>query len=112
MRCCCYIAATYGGYRDLQSGLSHRLTWWARQGSNLRPPACKAGALPLSYAPCPGPVGRAGFGHAGNAARACFQTPWSRASPGSFISAKRTIPSVSTRNVPRFAVPAASLNTP
>ncbi len=25
---------------------------WARQGSNLRPPACKAGALPLSYAPC------------------------------------------------------------
>ena len=25
--------------------------WWRRQGSNLRPPACKAGALPLSYAP-------------------------------------------------------------
>jgi hypothetical protein len=24
---------------------------WARQVSNLRPPACKAGALPLSYAP-------------------------------------------------------------
>src|SRR5215470_2569886 len=26
---------------------------WARQVSNLRPPACKAGALPLSYAPAP-----------------------------------------------------------
>ena len=24
---------------------------WARQGSNLRPPGCKPGALPLSYAP-------------------------------------------------------------
>ncbi len=26
-------------------------SWWARQGSNLRPSACKADALPLSYAP-------------------------------------------------------------
>ena len=25
--------------------------WWARLVSNQRPPACKAGALPLSYAP-------------------------------------------------------------
>ena len=25
--------------------------WWAKQGSNLRHPACKAGALPLSYSP-------------------------------------------------------------
>ena len=24
---------------------------WAQQDLNLRPPACKAGALPLSYAP-------------------------------------------------------------
>jgi hypothetical protein len=24
---------------------------WARLGSNQRPPACEAGALPLSYAP-------------------------------------------------------------
>ena len=24
------------------------LEWWAVQGSNLRQPACKAGALPLS----------------------------------------------------------------
>ena len=24
---------------------------WAKQGLNLRPPACKAGALPLSYSP-------------------------------------------------------------
>lgn len=28
-----------------------RWWWWARQGSNLRPLACKASALPLSYAP-------------------------------------------------------------
>ena len=26
--------------------------WWAKQGSNLRPPACKAGVLPLNYPPC------------------------------------------------------------
>jgi hypothetical protein len=26
---------------------------WARLGSNQRPPACEAGALPLSYAPRP-----------------------------------------------------------
>ena len=26
-------------------------TWWRRTGLNRRPPACKAGALPLSYAP-------------------------------------------------------------
>ena len=32
--------------------LEHQaLAWWRRQDSNLRPPACKAGALPLSYAP-------------------------------------------------------------
>src|SRR5438874_8473686 len=27
------------------------LSRWARLGSNQRPPACEAGALPLSYAP-------------------------------------------------------------
>ena len=27
--------------------------WWRRTGLNRRPPACKAGALPLSYAPVP-----------------------------------------------------------
>ena len=26
-------------------------SWWRRTGLNRRPPACKAGALPLSYAP-------------------------------------------------------------
>ncbi len=26
-------------------------SWWAKQVLNLRPPACKAGALPLSYSP-------------------------------------------------------------
>src|SRR5205807_8273473 len=25
--------------------------WWRRRDSNPRPPACKAGALPLSYVP-------------------------------------------------------------
>ncbi len=29
------------------------LGWWARLGSNQRPPACEADALPLSYAPTP-----------------------------------------------------------
>jgi hypothetical protein len=27
------------------------LPWWAHLGSNQGPPACEAGALPLSYAP-------------------------------------------------------------
>ena len=35
---------------------SELLNWWAQEGSNLRPPACKAGALPLSYAPGPSGV--------------------------------------------------------
>ena len=44
----------------LASWVSHAATakpqqpWlgqWARLGSNQRPPACEAGALPLSYAP-------------------------------------------------------------
>ena len=26
-------------------------SWWARQGSNLGPPPCQGGALPLSYTP-------------------------------------------------------------
>jgi hypothetical protein len=30
-----------------------RVSQWARLGSNQRPPACEAGALPLSYAPRP-----------------------------------------------------------
>ena len=28
---------------------SEETTWWSRLGSNQRPPACEAGALPLSY---------------------------------------------------------------
>ena len=31
--------------------------WWRRSDSNRRPPACKAGALPLSYAPEDGAPG-------------------------------------------------------
>src|SRR5262249_12350196 len=42
---------------DVQARLRERsprlqgLSQWARLGSNRRPPACEAGALPLSYAP-------------------------------------------------------------
>src|SRR5215471_8014350 len=32
-------------------------TWWAQVVSNHRPLACKASALPLSYAPASTPVG-------------------------------------------------------
>ena len=96
------------------------MKWWARQVSNLRPPACKAGALPLSYAPG-SPVRRAGGWQAyllaaGPAARrtpvswsasamALRQACWSRASPGPFISAKRTTPALSMTKVPRLAKP-------
>ncbi len=34
-----------------QSHMRQQLSWWAKEVSNLRPPACKAGALPLSYSP-------------------------------------------------------------
>ena len=40
------------------------------------------------------------------------QADWSRCWPGSLTSAKRTMPCRSTRNVPRLAIPAVSLNTP
>jgi hypothetical protein len=33
---------------NLQSPIVNGLPWWAVQDSNLRQPACKAGALPLS----------------------------------------------------------------
>src|SRR5205823_893939 len=39
--------------------------WWAHVGSNHGPPACEAGALPLSYAPRDGllyPLARDGLG--------------------------------------------------
>src|SRR5690606_40696696 len=49
-----------------------RLFWWAGQGSNLRHPACKASALPLSYPPGPD-TERTGIGRppgvAGNSGR-------------------------------------------
>src|SRR6478609_8459952 len=35
-------------------------SWWARQGSNLRPLGCKPSALPLSYTPRPGAAKRWG----------------------------------------------------
>jgi hypothetical protein len=39
-------------HAKIQHG-SELLKQWAQQGSNLRPLACKASALPLSYAPVP-----------------------------------------------------------
>ena len=45
--------------------------WWAQQGSNLRPLACKASALPLSYAPVPAVRHSAGSG--GNPAQRTFR---------------------------------------
>ena len=95
-------------------GLTDRATGgWARQGSNLRPLACKARALPLSYAPRGGvcrahPPG----GQAASAATASFQPVCARASPGPLTSAKAIVPSASTRNVPRLAMPATSKNAP
>src|SRR5207302_9684645 len=45
------------GFSGRSSGPKSRqasilLGWWRRRDSNPRPPACKAGALPLSYVPC------------------------------------------------------------
>jgi hypothetical protein len=37
--------------RQRETGRFQRVSQWARLGSNQRPPACEAGALPLSYAP-------------------------------------------------------------
>src|SRR5215207_7648197 len=97
---------------------------WARQGSNLRPLACKARALPLSYAPRapeygPPPEGaltQAADPQAADSSSSCrtasFQPDCSRTSPGELTSAKATLPSASTRNVARSAIPAFSLNAP
>lgn len=38
----------------LPTELPRHFFWWKRQGSNLWPLACKASALPLSYASTPG----------------------------------------------------------
>ncbi len=104
---------------------------WARTGSNRRPPGCKPGALPLSYAPwCPIEPARRSTGcHPGRSAVAHRADPWpiqdpgsaamtlrhwswSRGCPGWFASANVTTPSRSMRNVPRNGIPAAALNTP
>src|SRR5690606_27233140 len=50
--------------------------WWAGQGSNLRHPACKASALPLSYPPIP----RAVRPYVGGASCAIFVEMSSRSS--------------------------------
>ncbi len=104
--------------------MSWDTTSWARQGSNLRPLACKARALPLSYAPRPPRIGtllrsaarggpqQEGHHYAASFVTASFQPDCSRASPGWFTSAKAIFPSVSTRKVPRSAMPALSLKTP
>src|SRR6187455_494434 len=35
---------------------AHRQSWWSQTGSNRRPPACKAGALPTELWPLRGAV--------------------------------------------------------
>ena len=45
------VAVSVAVKRGLKIAAGQRSSWWARLGSNQRPPACKAGALPLSYAP-------------------------------------------------------------
>src|SRR5690554_466926 len=37
--------------KTLASSLSHQSMWWRMTGSNRRPPACKAGALPAELIP-------------------------------------------------------------
>jgi hypothetical protein len=44
----CYTVATFSRIIDHDES---RFGWWAQQDLNLRPLACKASALPLSYAP-------------------------------------------------------------
>jgi hypothetical protein len=41
----------FPGSRESSSPANHNHPPWRRSDSNRRPPACKAGALPLSYAP-------------------------------------------------------------
>ena len=45
-------STTSGGFGlSLQLAQPAPLEWWRRQESNLRPPACKAGALPTELRP-------------------------------------------------------------
>ena len=44
------ISAGFAG-RDHHSCTTAVRRWWRRSGLNRRPPGCKPGALPLSYAP-------------------------------------------------------------
>ena len=107
-RPCCLRRSSSNGRRTLGDDET-----WARQGSNLRPLACKARALPLSYAPgAPRVRGRRAAGQAASAATAAFQPDCSRASPGRVDLGEGDLPSASIRNVPRMAMPAFSLNTP
>jgi hypothetical protein len=46
----CYKSQN-GQLRPKKTRHLRRVFSWARLGSNQRPPACEAGALPLSYAP-------------------------------------------------------------
>ncbi len=83
-RRCTAVERTYGNIvlECLMTWANARSSEWARLVSNQRPPACKAGALPLSYAPgsegggaAPelglgtGPKGRQNVAQTGRAAR-------------------------------------------
>lgn len=46
-----FVCGDWSGYRDVWVPSWKDRDWWAQQGSNLRLPACKTGALPLSYTP-------------------------------------------------------------
>ena len=51
-----YLSAVDAGMRDIraQAGrrpLAQMESWWSQTGSNRRPPACKAGALPTELWP-------------------------------------------------------------
>jgi hypothetical protein len=107
-----HVVQRIARHADLDVTLGASFRWWAQQDLNLRPLACKASALPLSYAPDAARKTREARFQVGSATKACFQTVWSRASPGCFISAKRITPCISTRKVPLLAMPARSLNTP
>ena len=97
-------AATRAGRRATGAGAPTRTSRDARTatrretGRPLRPPRPPLTAAGL----------RTGY----SALIAASQSSGSRPSPGPFISANRTTPSASTRNVPRLAKPVVSLNTP
>lgn len=46
-----FVCGDWSVYEDEWTPTWKDRDWWAQQGSNLRLPVCKTGALPLSYTP-------------------------------------------------------------